>query len=136
MLDNSIIKTHSIGRDGYIWWVGQIASEDSWKENKPDNPKESNEDIRGFGERYRVAIIGYSPYDTQEVTDEELQWAYVEYPVTAGGGGRSSSQSANLAQGDCVRGYFLDGEEGQIPIISAVIGRNEYQAIIKTDQKE
>ena len=131
MLDQSIIKTHSIGRDGYIWWVGQIASEDSWKENKPDNPKKSNELIRGFGERYRVAIIGYSPYDTQEVTDEELQWAYVEYPVTAGGGGRSSSQTANLAQGDCVRGYFLDGEEGQIPIISAVIGRNEYQAIAK-----
>ena len=131
MLDQSIIKTHSIGRDGYIWWVGQIASEDSWKENKPSSPRPSNEDIRGFGERYRVAIIGYSPYDTQEVTDEELQWAYVEYPVTAGGGGRSSSQSANLAQGDCVRGYFLDGEEGQIPIISAVIGRNEYQAIAK-----
>ena len=123
MLDFGI-KTHSIGRDGYVWWVGQIASEDSWKENKPENPKESNEDIKGFGERYRVAIIGYTPFDTQEVTDDELQWAYVEYPVTAGAGGRTSSQSANLAQGDFVRGYFLDGEEGQIPIISAVIGRN------------
>ena len=54
MLDHSIIKTHSIGRDGYVWWVGQIASEDSWKENKPDNPKEDNRLIRGFGERYRV----------------------------------------------------------------------------------
>ena len=125
------IKTHSIGRDGYVWWVGQIASEDSWKENKPENPKDSNEDIKGFGERYRVAIIGYTPFDTQEVTDDELQWAYVEYPVTAGAGGRTSSQSANLAQGDFVRGYFLDGEEGQIPIISAVLGRNEYQAITK-----
>ena len=130
MLDFGI-KTHSIGRDGYVWWVGQIASEDSWKENKPENPKDSNEDIKGFGERYRVAIIGYTPFDTQEVTDDELQWAYVEYPVTAGAGGRTSSQSANLAQGDFVRGYFLDGEEGQIPIISAVLGRNEYQAITK-----
>jgi len=130
MLDFGI-KTHSIGRDGYVWWVGQIASEDSWKENKPENPKDSNEDIKGFGERYRVAIIGYTPFDNQEVTDDELQWAYVEYPVTAGAGGRTSSQSANLAQGDFVRGYFLDGEEGQIPIISAVLGRNEYQAITK-----
>ena len=130
MLDLDI-KTHSIGRDGYVWWVGQIASEDSWKENKPENPKDSNEDIKGFGERYRVAIVGYTPFDAQEVTDDELQWAYVEYPVTAGAGGRASSQSANLGQGDFVRGYFLDGEEGQIPIISAVIGRNEYQAITK-----
>ena len=130
MLDFGI-KTHSIGRDGYVWWVGQIASEDSWKENKPENPKDSNEDIKGFGERYRVAIVGYTPFDTQEVTDDELQWASVEYPVTAGAGGRASSQSANLAQGDFVRGYFLDGEEGQIPIICAVIGRNEYQAITK-----
>ena len=125
------IKTHSIGRDGYVWWVGQIASEDSWKENKPENPKDSNEDIKGFGERYRVAIVGYTPFDTQEVTDDELPWASVEYPVTAGAGGRASSQSANLAQGDFVRGYFLDSEEGQIPIICAVIGRNEYQAITK-----
>ena len=38
MLDFGI-KTHSIGRDGYVWWVGQIASEDSWKENKPETPK-------------------------------------------------------------------------------------------------
>lgn len=131
MLDNSLIKTHSIGRDGYVWWVGQVASEESWKDNKPPNPQESNDDIMGFGERYRVAIIGYTPFETQEVTDDELYWAYVEYPVTAGSGGRGSSQSANLAQGDFVRGYFLDGEEGQIPIISAVIGKNEYQAIVK-----
>ncbi len=92
MLDFGI-KTHSIGRDGYVWWVGQIASEDSWKENKPENPKDSNEDIKGFGERYRVAIVGYTPFDTQEVTDDELQWASVEYPVTAGAGGRAYTES-------------------------------------------
>tara|TARA_Y100000385_G_scaffold23672_2_gene22866 strand:- start:2396 stop:4900 length:2505 start_codon:yes stop_codon:yes gene_type:complete len=135
MLDFGI-KTHSIGRDGYVWWVGQIASEESWKENKPENPKDSNEDVKGFGERYRVAIVGYTPFNTQEVSDAELQWASVEYPVTAGSGGRGSSCSANLVQGDFVRGYFLDGEEGQIPIICAVIGKNEYQAITKNISAE
>lgn len=125
------IKTHSIGRDGYAWWVGHIAREDSWKKNKPPNPQTSNEGVPGVGERYRVAMISFTPFDTEEVKDEELAWASVEYPVTAGSGGRSSSQSANLAQGDFVRGYFLDGEEGQIPIISAVLGRTEYQRIVK-----
>ena len=112
MVDYSGFKIHSVGRDGLTWWVGQIATEESWKQNKPPNPQTSNEGIRGFGERYRVAMMSFTPFDTEEVTDEELAWAYVEYPVTAGSGGRSSSQSANLAQGDFVRGYFLDGDEG------------------------
>ena len=35
------------------------------------------------------------------------------YPVTAGGGGRGSSQSANLTQGTFVFGFFLDGDNAQ-----------------------
>ena len=132
MLNQSFVKSHFFGRE-YIWWVGQIASEVSWKDNITGVPEKDNKNLLGMGERYRVAIMGYQPFDRNEVTDDELLWGYVEYPVTAGSGGRSSGASSNLAQGDIVRGYWLDGDEAQIPIITAVLGRNEYQDIAKNN---
>ena len=96
MQESSDLKQHFVGRDGYIWWVGQIASEKSWKENIPGKPENSNSAIKGFSERYRVRIIGQHPQDLEGMEEDDLPWAYVEYPVTAGGGGRSSFQSANI----------------------------------------
>ena len=131
MLQSSLFKNHFVGTDGFIWWVGQVASEVSWKENIPGVPQEGNDTIKGFAERYRVAIMGYQPHDKEEIKDEELLWATVMYPVTAGGGGRSSSQSCNIVQGSMVYGFFLDGEEAQNPVIMGILGNNEYQAIAK-----
>ena len=130
MIDQSLVKSHFVGRE-YVWWVGQIACEDCWRENIPGRPVDNNSGVRGFGERYRVAIMGYQPFDLNELSDEELTWAYVKYPVTAGSGGRSSFQSANIAQGDFVYGFFLDGEDAQIPIIDGILGRNQYQGVLK-----
>ena len=114
MFDQGLFEKHFVGRDGFIWWIGQIASEISWKENIPGLPLNDNSEIKGFGERYRVRIMGYHTANINEIPDQELPWAYVMYPVTAGGGGRSSSQSANLTQGNFVFGFFLDGENGVI----------------------
>jgi len=131
MIEQGLFKRHFVGRDGFIWWIGQIASEVSWKENIPGRPVGSNSDIKGFGERYRVRIMGYQTADPTEITDEELPWAYVMYPTTAGGGGRSSSQSANLAQGTFVFGFFLDGDDAQTPVVMGVLGNNDYAAVSK-----
>ena len=49
------------------------------------------------------------------------------YPVTAGTGSRSSSQSANITQGDFVFGFFMDGEDGRLPVIMGLLGNNEYE---------
>ena len=128
------IKKHLLGKDGFIWWIGQIAKQTTWEKNKPPSPVDSNEDeeYKGFGERYRVRIQGYHPtIDCEAVPDEELPFAYVMYPPTAGGGGRGSFQSANLVQGNFVFGWFIDGEDAQIPIIMGVLGYNDYQAVAK-----
>jgi len=135
-MESDLFKKQLVGKDGYIWWIGQIAPEETWKDNIPERAVESNDEIQGFGERYRVRIFGSDPQNIQELSNEELRWAYVEYPVTAGSGSRGSSQNANIGQGTIVRGYFLDGEDGQIPIISGCIGFNEYQAISKTPNQE
>ena len=131
MFDQGLFEKHFVGRDGFIWWIGQIASEISWKENIPGLPLDDNSEIKGFGERYRVRIMGYHTANINEIPDEELPWAYVMYPVTAGGGGRSSSQSANLTQGNFVFGFFLDGENAQLPVVFGCIGYNDYNAVNK-----
>ena len=52
------------------------------------------------------------------------------YPVTAGGGGRGSYQSSNIA-GNFVIGFFIDGPNAQLPIIQGIIGNNDYQDVMK-----
>jgi len=126
----SNVTSHFIGRDGFIWWIGQVAPETTWENNKPNKPAEDNSEIEGFGERYRVRIMGYHSC-VKDVPDDALPWATVMYPVTAGGGGRSSSQNSNIVQGDFVFGFFLDGEQAQQPVIMSIIGNNEYNKVLK-----
>ena len=99
-------NSHFVGRDGFIWWIGQVAPEKDWKENKPNKPVDNNGDIKGFAERYRVRIMGYHSC-IKDIPDDALPWAYIMYPVTAGGGGRNSSQNSNITQGDFVFGFFI-----------------------------
>ncbi len=130
-MDN-FVKSHFVGRDGFVWWIGQIPNEDVWKENKAGYPQPNNSDAPGFAERYKVRIMGYHTGAMEDLKDEELPWATVMYPVTAGGGGRASYQSANLTQGCFVFGFFLDGDQCQVPVIMGALGYNDYQAVKST----
>lgn len=134
MIEQGLFKRHFVGRDGFQWWIGQVAPEESWIENQPGVPVSNNEDesYKGFGERVRVRIMGYHTESVNDIPDEELPWATVMYPTTAGGGGRSSYQSMNLVGGNFVFGFFLDGEDAQQPVIMGVIGYNDYQEVMKT----
>ena len=134
MLENSLIKTHYLGRDGYVWWIGQIPKQKNWIANIADRPGESNDDFKGFDYRYKVRILGYHPADTNELSDEDLPWASVLFPVTAGSGQGGASQSPNLRQGNFVQGFFLDGEDGQQPVITGVFGVNQYAEVKRNNE--
>ena len=132
-IEQGLFKRHFVGRDGFQWWIGQVAPEESWTNNVPGVPVSNNEDesYAGFGERVRVRILGYHTAVKTDIPDDELPWAHVMYPVTAGGGGRGSWSSMNLVGGNFVFGFFLDGEDAQQPIIIGTIGYNDYQAVMK-----
>jgi hypothetical protein len=130
MIDQSLFKKHFVGKDGFTWWIGQVAPEETWAENKTGTIDESAQ-AKGFGERYRVRILGHHTENVEDIPDEELPFAYVMYPVTAGGGGRGSSQSANITEGTFVFGWFIDGDDGQLPVIMGCLGYNDYQAVMK-----
>ena len=131
MIEAGLVKKEFVGRDGFVWWVGQIAPQSTWVQNAPDTNINSVQEERGFGQRYKVRIMGYHTATKTDLPDEQLPWATVMYPPTAGGGGRNCTQTANLSQGTFVFGFFLDGEDAQQPIIMGVIGHNQYTAILK-----
>ena len=37
MLEGSLLKSNYLGKDGFIWWIGQIAPKDVWR-NEQSNP--------------------------------------------------------------------------------------------------
>ena len=131
MIEQGLFKKYFVGRDGFYWWIGQIAPEESWRDNKNGIPNANNENTPGFGERYKVRIMGHHTAVPSELSDDELPWATVMYPVTAGGGTGAASQTSNLRQGMFVFGFFMDGEDGQQPVIMGVIGTNSYTAVMK-----
>ena len=131
MIEQGLFKRHFVGRDGFHWWIGQVADAKTWRENNPSKRVSNNTESKGFGQRYKVRIMGYHTAVPTDLPDEDLPWASVMYPVTAGSGNNGSSQSVNILQGDFVYGFFLDGEDGQQPVIMGVAGYNDYQAVMK-----
>ena len=116
MIEDSLLKSNFIGRDGFRWWIGQIPPVDAWKEQA---------DKKGWGNRYKVRILGYHPYSKADLPDDDLPWAGVIIPPTAGTGGAGFAQSSKIRPGDIVIGFFLDGDNSQLPMIIGCFGRTK-----------
>ena len=116
MIDESLLKSNFIGRDGFRWWIGQIPP----IESMGDQPNGS-----GWGNRSKVRILGYHPYDTNELPNEELPWAQILLSPTDGSGASNYGTSHKIRPGDIVFGFFLDGDNAQIPVISGCFGRTD-----------
>lgn len=115
MLEQALIgQSQFVGRDGFRWWIGQIAPLDA----QPDQTTKGE----GWGNRYKVRIMGYHPFN-EDISNEELPYAHCMLPVTAGSGGAQYAQSVVLNQGDTVFGCFLDGDSAQVPMIMGHFGR-------------
>lgn len=108
----------------FNWWIGQIADDSTWRDNNPSGKHAGSAQIDGWGKRYKVRIIGLHDMGEANIPSDQLPFAQVMYPVTAGGGQAESLQTANLSQGNMVFGFFLDGQDQQVPIIMGVLGNN------------
>ena len=111
MIDESLLKSNFIGRDGFRWWMGQIPPE-------PHNEQGNG----GWGNRFKVRILGYHPLDDKTLKNEDLPWALVMLPTTAGTGGAGKAASVRISAGDIVFGFFMDGDDAQQPVIMGALG--------------
>lgn len=114
MIDESLLKSNFIGRDGFRWWIGQIP---------PESSHGGQINGAGWGNRFKVRIMGYHPYNTVELPNEDLPWAQCLLPTTSGTGAGNNATTVKVSPGDTVFGFFLDGDNAQIPVIMGCFGR-------------
>ena len=69
--------------------------------------------------------MGYHPYSETELPNEDLPWAQVLLGVTDGSGACNRAKTPKLEQADTVFGFFLDGDNAQLPCILGVFGRTK-----------
>ena len=110
--------------ESFVWWVGQIADDSYWRDNINAGKYKDKQSVRGWGYRYKVRIIGLHDWGEDSIKSENLPWANVMYPITAGGYQQNSGSTPMLRQGNIVFGFFLDGSEQQQPVIMGVLGNN------------
>ena len=131
-MDQSLIKTNFVGKDGFRWWIGQIAPDPvqapQTKGAAKTGGRYSKDGPPPFSNRYKVRIMGYHPYNTVELSDEDLPWAQVISPPGYGTGSAGLFKTIRFQQGDSVLGFFLDGDNAQIPVIFGALGNSDYKA--------
>ena len=122
----------SLFNPGYLgsefkWWIGQVADDATWRDNvNPAKVAEKN-NVRGWGRRYKVRILGMHDWGGKEaegIPDGQLPWANVMYPITAGGGQSNAYQTPAIRQGNIVFGFWMDGSDQEIPVIMGILGNN------------
>ena len=97
-----------MGQDGFSWFIGVI-------EDRNDPKKAS---------RVRVRCLGYHTTDIQEIPTEDLPWATVMMPVTAGANSGIGMSPHFLIEGTWVVGFFRDPAKQEPVIMGALPGMN------------
>jgi hypothetical protein len=114
-----------VGKEGFNWWLGQIPSVNTSDKDSGDNSWALQADGNGWGDRYKVRILGYHPAEESELSDNDLPYALAMLPSTSGTGGGNFAQSTRLRPGDTVIGFFMDGASAQIPVIMGALTRTD-----------
>ncbi len=98
-----------VGKDGFFWWVGEV---------------ESNKDPMTLG-RVKVRVLGYYTNVRGETTSnlptDDLPWATVLQHTCQPGNDNQGESSGQLQPGAIVMGFFMDGENAQMPIVIGVL---------------
>lgn len=125
MLEHTLVNPNFAGRDGFKWFIGQIAPTIS---NVNETPE-----ARG-GLRCKVRILGYHPSESL-IRDENLPWAHVLVPPSFGAGEGNYSAMGSIQPGTTVFGFFLDGDDGQQPVIvGAFYSGSDIESVLTWDK--
>ena len=122
----------SLFNPGYLgsefkWWIGQIADDATWRDNINPGKFKAKDTVRGWGRRYKVRILGLHDWGGSKadgIPDDQLPWANVMYPITAGGGQTNAFQTPAIRQGNVVFGFWMDGSDQEVPVIMGILGNN------------
>ena len=102
------MNSYFMGQDGFNWFVGVV-------EDRADPEKAG---------RVRVRCLGYHSAKTEDIPMEDLPWASVMMPVTAGANSGIGFSPHFLLEGTWVVGFFRDPAKQEPVIIGAIPGKN------------
>ena len=104
MLEQSLISPNFLGKESFRWFIGLVTEYISTDKG---------------GYKAKVRIIGHHPDANSEngILEKELPWAHVLVPLGGGSGTGSTGTSFNARGSETVIGFFMDGDNGQQPVI-------------------
>ena len=113
-----------VGRDQKQWWIGQVTDpkKGEWEKSREKQIGKDGKEV--YSHRCRVRIVGYHGNDA-DLPDKDLPMAHVLMPPgdsSTGGRGRTM----NYHGGEVVVGFFLDGADGQQPVIFGTLFRQTF----------
>tara|TARA_B100000965_G_scaffold75673_1_gene59962 strand:- start:21441 stop:23555 length:2115 start_codon:yes stop_codon:yes gene_type:complete len=114
MLEQKLSKIDFAGKDGFNWFIAQVTTDKAWRKFDETD-----------GYRAKVRILGVHP---PEMKDKDLPWAQFLTPANWGSGNNYGGQSFALQGGETVMGFFLDGDEGQQPVIFGSMPQSTFVA--------
>ena len=118
MIEEALLKSNYIGKDGFSWWIGQVAHPDYWK-------KAADYFNGDWNYRCKVRIIGYHPFSGSVLSDEDLPWAQVMIDPAFGSAQGGTGKTLDLKGGETCFGFFLDGDDAQQPVVIGLLHRSD-----------
>ena len=121
MLEQSLISPNFLGKESFRWFIGVVTQHSRIQDATV-----------GGGYKVKVRIIGHHP-DCDEIKDPDLPWAHVLVPLSMGAGNLGNGCYNAPKGGETVIGFFMDGDNGQQPVIIGslfagydIVHTNEY----------
>ena len=127
MLESNRIGINFAGKDGFHWFIGQVTADYAWRDKNNQNVE--------LGYRAKVRILGHHPPESEAeggIDDIDLPWAHFLMSPQFGSGHNKGGTSFALQGGETVFGFFLDGEEGQQPVVVGLFHANYGAEVFKT----
>lgn len=124
MIEEALLKSNYIGKDGFTWWIGQVAQKNSWKD-KSQFAKEKGSDGEVWPARCKVRVVGYHPFDGNILADDDLPWAQIMLDPSFGSAQGGVGGTINLKGGETCFGFFLDGDDAQQPVVIGLLYRSD-----------
>ena len=118
MIEEALLKSNYIGKDGFSWWIGQVAHPDYWK-------KAADYFNGDWNYRCKVRIIGYHPFSGSVLSDEDLPWAQVMIDPAFGSAQGGTGKTLDLKGGETCFGFFFDGDDAQQPVVLGLLHRSD-----------
>ena len=81
---------------------------------------EDRNDPKRLG-RLKVRVFGEHTADKTKIPTEDLPWAQIMMPATAGSLGGVGPSPTGILQGSWVVGFYIDGESKQVPLVIGTI---------------